>query len=81
MSSWVPTYLTLTECQQIEADSYRDLGMEPPTPKQRFSPAWQAEFFKKMDAWSQANPGKPWGMERMIEADRKKGEQLRAKEK
>ena len=71
MSSWAPTYLTLKEYQQIEAEGYRDLGMEPPTPRQRFDPTWQAEFFKKIDAWTKANPGKPWGLDRLIEADRK----------
>lgn len=81
MSSWAPTYLTYEECKQIEADSFRELGMDPPTFQQRRDPAWQEAFFKKMDAWVKANPDKLWGLERMIEEDRKRGEQLRAKAK
>lgn len=82
MSSWAPAHLTFEECQQIMADSYRDLGMAPnPSFAQRMSPEWSEEFHSKMKAWREANPSKPWGLDRMIEAGRKKGEQLRAKDK
>lgn len=79
MSSWLPTHLTYEECKQIEADSYRDLGMEPPTFKQKYDPVWQKEFFKKMDAWAKANPGKPWGLSRMMEEDKKRAQQAKDK--
>ena len=81
MSSWLPEHLTFEECKQIEADCYREIGMEPPTLKQRLNPAWNKEFCEKIQAWTDANPNKPWGLERMMEEDRKRAELLRAKDK
>ena len=78
MSFWVPTHLTFKECQQIEAECYRKLGIEPPTPAQRYNPSWQAEYHKKLDAWMKDNPGEPWIMDRLMEEDQKRAEQKAA---
>ena len=72
MSSWHPRHLTREECKQIEADSYQDLGMEPPTFRQQFDPAWQEEYCNKARAGLKANPGKSLGLDRMIEEDWKR---------
>lgn len=72
MSSWHPRHLTREECKQIEADCYREIGMELPTFRQQLDPTWREEFGKKLAAWVKANPGKSWGLDRMIEEDWKR---------
>ena len=77
---WNVKHLTPEECQKIMDDCFREIGMAPlksqmEMVQKAMDPKWDQEFCARMQAWSEKNPGKSWGQQRILEEDRKKSGQ------
>lgn len=80
MSFWAPSYLTMREALEIIRKQEEEAGIFP----DKDFPTWQERHKyrdEKIEAWKKAHPGEPWGLDKLMQEDLKRAQQLRAKDK
>ena len=75
---WAPSHLTMKEALEILHKQQEEAGIRPGNRYQTLDEEI-ADRNKKIEAWKKAHPGEPWGLEKVMQEDLKRKEQLEAK--